>query len=405
MNYKHMTAVLFLSWIASGAYAQTDLGNVLGKIGSAIEKRYKEQTQKEKEIAEQNRKRDFYNQDGNLELDGIYYDCSPHLKEAKVTKGIMEIVRIVPDPERASGEKTVSEYSNQHEGLNNIYIPQSVAFVRRDKKGHIISTDRCKVIAMERGAFANSFAKSASITGNIKIIPEQAFMGSRIQSLTLNAGIEKIGYNAFASCANLSGVYFPGSVSELASYSFSDCTSLSSLSFSSESRAVISDGVFKGCSSLKCVVLPDNIASIGNYCFSECTNLSDVRLPENMSRLSEGLFLGCSSLFMLHIPPKVREIGNYLLGNSSVGKFQSHAVCIYLYSENPPNCSPETFDGLNPELCVVFVPENAIDTYRNTYGWSRFTQYCPLEKLSPATRKYYIAGKKPVVITVSAKRR
>lgn len=190
MKFKKILILIISAISVTTMHAQIDLGKALGKIGSAIEKRYKSQTEKEKEIEYQNRRTTYYDDKGYFEVDDIYYDCSPSSRKATVTSGITEIRKETIDENDPEKTRWKTEQSYNHKYIKKIHIPDYVLYKETDKKGRIITSADCKVTNMERRAFYGTIASSAWITGNVNIIPEEAFYNSKIEYLTLNEGVQ-----------------------------------------------------------------------------------------------------------------------------------------------------------------------------------------------------------------------
>ena len=130
--------------------------------------------------------------------------------------------------------------------------------------------------------------------------PDAAEPNRTITSVTLPAGVVKIGASAFSRCAaltsvslpdglqdignsafsltGLSGVSIPGSVTRIGNGAFYDCESLGSVTLS-EGLLHIDGWAFKGCP-LQRVWLPDSTQYVGGHAFEGCTTLTEVRIPE-----------------------------------------------------------------------------------------------------------------------------
>ena len=70
-------------------------------------------------------------------------------------------------------------------------------------------------------------------------------------------------------------VNIPDSVTGIAIYTFSDCTSLKSVVIGNGVTS-IGSGAFENCSSLTSIVIPRSVTSIGNRAFIGCTALDTV---------------------------------------------------------------------------------------------------------------------------------
>ena len=164
-------------------------------------------------------------------------------------------------------------------------------------------------------------------------ISNNAFFGSKISSVIISDGIEKIGMNAFMHCELLRSIEIPDSVSIIESQAFYDCKSLSSIELPN-SIETINDGLFGECLSLESfdisnnvtaigssvfaragiesIYIPDSVEDIGVACFDSCYNLKTVRLPENslFVELDFRMFCNCFSLETINIPRSVQTISD-----------------------------------------------------------------------------------------------
>ncbi len=95
---------------------------------------------------------------------------------------------------------------------------------------------------------------------------------SRLDSVSLTEGLEKIDRNVFEGCSKLKTISIPNSVKTLGEYSFSEC------------------------SSLKEVNLGAGISTINNYTFKNCVSINNITIPQNIIKITDNVFVGCRSL-------------------------------------------------------------------------------------------------------------
>ena len=141
-------------------------------------------------------------------------------------------------------------------------------------------------------------------------IAEDAFTGdSYVVSVTIPESVTSIGDSAFADCAALEDVTFPGSTPIEAEDS-------DSLYFTSWLE--IGDSAFANCVSLGSITLPPHLMNLYDGAFSGCTALEDVMFESagyfglNSSLfIGDKVFSGCASLTEINLPPNLEELGQY----------------------------------------------------------------------------------------------
>lgn len=212
----------------------------------------------------------------------------------------------------------------------------------------------------------------------IKIIGEEAFYKTQLESVTLPDTITSIGIRAFSSCTNLKKVLIsdvgtgtddckilgtafggcskletvtlPSCTTELYDSAFSGCSILTSVSVSSKGKntngCYIRDKCFQNCPKLKklvlsgplkqvgeyafektlieSVTLSDNLEGIGQYAFNECTDLSSVNIIKSEDEIinhegeiGNNAFYKCSALAKMDFPASLKTIGNSAFSNCS----------------------------------------------------------------------------------------
>jgi hypothetical protein len=139
----------------------------------------------------------------------------------------------------------------------------------------------------------------AVVRNNTELITYPSASGN----ITINT-ITSISDNAFARCANLTGVSFPA-VTSVAYNAFQACNNIESVSFGAMTSANISFDLSR--SKLKNVSFAV-ATSIGNNTFNDCTNLESVYIPAATS-IGDNAFRNCTSLESVDFPV-VTSIGS-----------------------------------------------------------------------------------------------
>ena len=164
------------------------------------------------------------------------------------------------------------------------------------------------------------------IPASTKTIGEFAFLGcSRLASLTLNEGLEKICSGAFYKCP-ITSLVIPDSVTAIetpyGNYfeqnyyhgAFEGCTKLTSVVIGS-GLANIERETFRGCTSLKSVVIGDYTESVGESAFQGCTALTDITMGSGLQTIGAYAFSGCTALVTTELGSGVSSIGQYAFYN------------------------------------------------------------------------------------------
>ncbi|MGN1042449.1 MAG: leucine-rich repeat protein [Christensenellales bacterium] len=219
------------------------------------------------------------------------------------------------------------------------------------------------------GEEADAYIKSDVNGVAITETGEYAF-GHFTETITLGAGIKKIGKNSFVNAVNLRSVV--SSAETVGDYAFYGMKNLTSLTFEGNSLKTIGNYAFYGCVGLVDVALPEKTETIGDYAFygakissveikslptvtmeigayafADNPDLKKIVFDCAVSKLGEGAFYGCSGLDSIYFNTTGSTIAKMDEGSSEV-----FGRC---------------------DLLNVFVPtESALRAYRSSSGWSQF---------------------------------
>ena len=194
-------------------------------------------------------------------------------------------------------------------------------------------------------------------------IPRRAFLNCKgLDSLILPSKLKSIGYEAFKGCCNLTKLELPSSVTFISDWAFQDCSALNTLVLPAGIKS-IENGTFYGCSALTNMVIPSGVTYIGQEAFENCSSLKKIELPLGLLSIQQYAFQNCCSLQRLTIPSSVRFMGLKCLGGC-VGLEaiylcweDKYAIASYDNSSN--------FSDMPYKKCVVYVPSELYDDYRN----------------------------------------
>ena len=217
------------------------------------------------------------------------------------------------------------------------------------------------------GAFA--FGSCASMTSieipnSVTSIGHHAFMYAGLTSVDIPNSVTSVGQGAFYSCGALTSIDIPSSVTSFPDYVFSNCSGLKSVNIPS-SVTSIGLNAFYNCKGLTSIDIPNSVTSIGNSAFSDCSGLTSIDIPNSVTSIGEFTFASCSGLTSATIPSSVTKIDGYAFAFcEGLKKIESKA-------ETPPVCGEMVFMEVGE--CVLYVPEKSIETYKSTAPWSDFS--------------------------------
>ena len=269
-----------------------------------------------------------------------------------------------------------------------------------------------------------------AIPNSVTAIKDYAFsVCSSLTAITIPEGVTSIGNYAFYGCSNLTAITIPenSQLTSIGECAFIFCSSLTSITIP-EGVTSIEDGAFSGCWSLtdmrvniasieswlnnnfssslgvsyslyldgellSSVEIPSSVTSIPNHAFYKCNSIISVIIPEGVTMIGENAFQNCSALTIAVLPKSLSMIkknafyGCYNLGSIIIPENvefiyqEAFAACwalesIKVLATEPPFAYDNTFSNYDIELCV---PEEAMETYRTTAPWSKFTSIRNLE--------------------------
>ena len=134
------------------------------------------------------------------------------------------------------------------------------------------------------------------------------------------------------------------------------------------------------------LTIPENCLEIGSGAFS-LTEITKLNLPTKMEAITDEAFLSMRSLREVTIPKYVRYIGDYAF--SGDWSLQT-VVCL---APEPPTTGANPFgpgggysyhegNSVFYDKCVLEVPEQSVELYRNAPEWSKFKNITPHRELA-----------------------
>lgn len=235
----------------------------------------------------------------DFEVDGIYYTIT-------------------------STAELTCEVSGSNTDIEELIIPESVAYLNRD----------LKVTAIGAEAFLGRDIKKVVLPNTVKYLKNECFRGSKIITIKNTSNVSLFGKYCFRDCEYLKNIEFGQTEPVyIGGGSFYKCSALESVSIHSnnildESNVmytgegyfeecigleeatidcqILPQSSFENCSSLKTVVFGENCRSLRNNCFRNCISLVNLTIPSSIIGINNGCFEGCSSLKSVRIPESVK---------------------------------------------------------------------------------------------------
>lgn len=120
---------------------------------------------------------------------------------------------------------------------------------------------------------------TVSVTGyDASTLPANLIIPNTVTNGSVTYTVTSIGDNAFYACTKLSSVYIPNTVTSIGNNAFNYCyNKLNSVTFEENSNlTTIGSYAFFYCSKLSSIIIPKNVVEIKSYAFYYCTSLTSV---------------------------------------------------------------------------------------------------------------------------------
>jgi hypothetical protein len=127
----------------------------------------------------------------------------------------------------------------------------------------------------------------------------------------------------------------------------------------------IKSRAFSYCSNLKHVTFSENLTTIGYAAFFYCVSLEDFDFPNSLQVIEQNAFNECNSLVNVTIPASLTTIYQASIEGDNLRT-------VTILAETPPSAKQNLMFGYADSNFTIFVPANAIDTYKQASNWSYY---------------------------------
>lgn len=183
-----------------------------------------------------------------------------------------------------------------------------------------------------------------NIPKNFARIPQFAFAGSKITSISLPSTVVAIGSNAFEECTALKSIHFAelNGITEIPSEAFAGCTALTEL-IVPRGVTTIGPHAFQGCAALCTLTIPGTVVEISTGSFAMCRMLTEVAIPASVRTVGDSAWQGCVGLKSVSIPTGVNVGANMLSQCTSLERVEIDVMSAILRAPSATmfeDCSP-----------------------------------------------------------------
>jgi len=170
--------------------------------------------------------------------------------------------------------------------------------------------------AQPANAATTAYSVKLNVSDSISTLGAAGSLGSALQgnngkyvSLDLSgSSFTTIPANAFysapsTSCANLTKITIPNTVTSIGNNAFQGCNNLTSVTIPNDITSLtIGNDAFRNCSKLSgTLTIPNGVTSIGNYAFSGCSELTTVMIGSGLASIGDGAFTYCTGLTTINV--------------------------------------------------------------------------------------------------------
>jgi len=306
---------------------------------------------------------------GNVEIGDLKYSI--------VTKGkAAEVIGL------ASGKKPteiVIPETIEYEGVTcNVISIKDRAFYKKDFIASVTIQEGVNSIGY--GAFNECSALlNVTFPNGLLRIDEYCFAEcKKLNELILPSGLIEIGKHAFLNCNSLTKVFVPSSLKTIGEGAFSGCyvksvyiedlASWCKISFYSitSNPLYYADNLFLNDKEITDLVIPQGVTSIYGNAFYGCQGLKSVTLSSSVEYVNGSAFYGCSGIKTIHLGKNLKNL------YASAFEKCTEITDVYSYADIVPGYYNAVFKDSYIEYATLHVPDDLVDSYKTSSGWKNF---------------------------------
>ena len=145
--------------------------------------------------------------------------------------------------------------------------------------------------------------------------------------------------------------------------------------FNSLDNPYVFESMFRGNPNIKEIHLHKETIYIEEKAFMNCVSLEKINIPPKVQYLTSKMFYGCVSLREITVespvPPKYYPNHVCCLKDADdIFDYKTISICVRI--NNLFTEKPECFEGVNKQKCIIRVPKDCVELYRNAYEWKEF---------------------------------
>lgn len=275
-------------------------------------------------------------------------------------------------------------HSSIAEGVTVVTVPSVV-------NGFTVTTVGSK--AFWRGAFGA--LTTVTLPSTITSIGNNAFEScGALTAIVIPEAVTTIGDNAFLQCYDLASVTMPPTITYIGESAFKSTPSLTSIELPTSITTISAQAFYS--SGLTSITIPEGVTSIGESAFNSCSSLATVNFPASLLTIGKGAFSLNSALTAINLPSQLQTIGESAFGNcelvtsitipASVTTIESWGLSINnlkwvtVEGTTPPTITENSFSGGTTGYGVLYVQQDAIDTYHASEYWNVFNRIYAIGK-------------------------